>query len=136
MTRGAQSDGDSNGGGGCEDYDLKWCWAQSRAAAKPPKPAARHMSTQTEQTAGQEPATRTAAGLPGGSPPVTHDMSTQTGQAAGRGGGVTPGSARATIPVRGSPSTVRGKTFTASTFFPEFFVDAADCAGMMQQDAW
>ena len=58
----------------------------------------------------EEPATRTAAGLPGGSPPVTrtpgraaarssnpaaHDVSTRTGQAAGRGG-VTPGSARAT----------------------------------------
>ena len=58
----------------------------------------------------EEPATRTAAGLPGGSPPVTrtpgraaarssspaaHNVSAQTGQAAGRGG-VTPGSARAT----------------------------------------
>uniref|UniRef100_A0A7S4D7U3 Uncharacterized protein n=1 Tax=Heterosigma akashiwo TaxID=2829 RepID=A0A7S4D7U3_HETAK len=60
-----------SGGGGCEDDDLKWCWAQLRAAAKPPKPAVRHMSTQTEQAAGQEPVTRTAARLPGRSPLVT-----------------------------------------------------------------
>ena len=44
--------------------------ASGRAAAKPPKPAVRHMSTQTEQTAEQEPVTRTAARLPGRSPLV------------------------------------------------------------------
>jgi len=49
--------------------------ASGRAAAKPPKPAVRDMFTQTEQTAEQEPVTRTAARLPGRSPLVTRPAS-------------------------------------------------------------